>query len=167
MTWNLIHSVSLPSCFITRDGAVSQLLKFGSAFLSYFSWESKIALLCGMTWSANVLNSGAHSFRIFESQKLPCFLTFSYPVPVPEKLCDFHWLQLRITCKSGWIAQAENRYFVSKEGKRLKECALTTQDLPSGDWKYCLGCPAGRHVGVVFLIYSQKSRRSRILLAKS
>ena len=33
----------------------------------------------------------------------------------PEKLCDFHWLQLRITCKSGCIAQAENRYFVSKE----------------------------------------------------
>ena len=48
--------------------------------------------------------SGTHSFRILGSQKLLCFL---YPEPVPKKLCDFYWLQLRITCKSGWIAQAE------------------------------------------------------------
>ena len=31
------------------------------------------------------------------------FLTFPYLEPVPTKLCDFYWLQLRITCKSGWI----------------------------------------------------------------
>ena len=29
---------------ITRDDVVSQRHKLGSAFLSYFSWESKIAL---------------------------------------------------------------------------------------------------------------------------
>ena len=45
------------------------------------------------------------------------FLTFPYPEPVPKKLCDFYWLQLQITCKSGWIAQAEKRYCDSKEGK--------------------------------------------------
>ena len=32
------------SWIFTRDDIGSQLLKFGSAFLSYFSWESKIAL---------------------------------------------------------------------------------------------------------------------------
>ena len=68
------------------------------------------------------------------------FLTFPYPEPVPKKLCDFYWLQLRITCKSGWIAQAEKRYCVSKEGRlqrssrrtTSKGCApdLTAQDLP-------------------------------------
>ena len=40
---------------------VSQRHKFGSAFLSYFSRESK----------------------------LPCFLTFSYPVPVPKNCVIF------------------------------------------------------------------------------
>ena len=45
------------------------------------------------------------------------FLTFPYPEPVPKKLCDFYWLQLQITCKSGWIAQADKRHCVSKEGK--------------------------------------------------
>ena len=69
--------------FITRDDVVSQRLKFGSAFLS-FSWESKIALF------------------------------FNFPVSRArsEKLCDFYWLQPQITCKSGWIAQAEKRYCV-------------------------------------------------------
>ena len=73
---------------ITRDDVVSQRLKFGSAFLSS-SWESKIALF------------------------------FNFPVSRarPEKLCDFYWLQLQITCKSGWIAQGEKRYCVSKDGK--------------------------------------------------
>ena len=56
---------------------------------------------------AQSLNSGAHSFRILGSQKMPFFLTFPSPQPFPKKLCDFYWLQLRITCKSGWIAQAE------------------------------------------------------------
>ena len=71
-----------------RDDVVSQRPKFGSAFLSS-SWESKFSLL------------------------------FNFPVSRarPEKLCDFYWLQLQITCKSGWIAQAEKRYCVSKEGK--------------------------------------------------
>ena len=72
---------------ITRDDVVSQRLKFGSAFLSS-SWESKIA----------------------------SFLTFPYPEPVPKKLYDFYWLQLRIACKSGWIAQAE-KDTASEKGK--------------------------------------------------
>ena len=29
---------------VTRDDVVSKRLKFGSAFLSYFSWESKLVL---------------------------------------------------------------------------------------------------------------------------
>ena len=76
---------------ITRDDVVSQRLKCGSTFLS-FSWESKIALF---------------------------FLTFpTVSRARPEKLCDFYWLQLQITCKSGWIAQTKKkRYCVSKEGK--------------------------------------------------
>ena len=60
------------------------------------------------------------------------FLTFPYPVPVPKKLCDFYWLQLRITCKSGWIAQAEKKNTATaKEGSLLRRggqsqgCALT------------------------------------------
>ena len=81
--------------FITRDDVVSQRLKFGSAFLS-FSWESKIALF------------------------------FNFPVSRArsEKLCDFYWLQPQITCKSGWIAQAEKRYCV---------CVTTQKDItPKG-----------------------------------
>ena len=74
---------------ITWDDVVSQRLKFGSAFLSS-SWESKIALF---------------------------FLTFPYPVPVPRNCVDFYWPQRRSTCKSGWIAQADKTYCVSKGGK--------------------------------------------------
>ena len=58
------------------------------------------------------------------------FLIFPYPVPVPE---NFYWLQLRITCKSGWIAQAEKsmlhqqetatvRPFSSLRSKRFQSC---------------------------------------------
>ena len=70
-----------------------------------------------MTQSASVLNSGAHSFRFLGSQKLPCFFNFPVSRARPEKLCDYYWLQLQITCKSGWIAQPKKRYCVSKEGK--------------------------------------------------
>ena len=49
-----------------RDCVVSQCHKFVSAFISYFSWEQKLAFF---------------------------YLTFPYPVPV-KKFCDFHWLQL-------------------------------------------------------------------------
>ena len=75
---------------ITRDDVVGQRHKLGSAFLSYFSWESKIAFF---------------------------FFKFTVSRARPKKLCDFYWLQLPITCKSGWIAQAEKRYCVSKGGK--------------------------------------------------
>ena len=68
-----------------------------------------------MTQSASDLNSGAHSFRILGSQKFPCFSNFPVSRSRPEKLFDFYWLQLQITCKSGWIAQAEERNLVSKE----------------------------------------------------
>ena len=70
---------------------------------------------------------------------MPCSFNFPVSRARPEKLCDFYWLQLQITCRSGGIAQAEKRYGVSKEGKsnlqrrggrRLKGCALdlTAQD---------------------------------------
>ena len=128
---------------ISRDDVVSQRLKFRSEFLS-FSWESKIGLF---------------------------FLTFPYPVPVPKNCVIF--IGFLFTCKSGWIAQAEKGYCVSKEGKsrltsqrrtKSQDCALdlTAQDLASGDWKYCLGGPAGRFTSFGFLIYSQKARMSRI-----
>ena len=46
-----------------------------------------------------------------------CFFNFPLSRARPEKLCDFYRLQLRITCKSGWTAQAPKRYCVSKGGK--------------------------------------------------
>ena len=62
--------------------------------------------------------SVALSFRFFlGSPKLPCFSKFPVSRARPEKLCDFYWLQLRITCKLGWIAETEKRYGVSKGGK--------------------------------------------------
>ena len=141
---NAVSSQSTCNCkIITRDDVVSQRLKFGSVFLSS-SWESKIV----------------------------CFFNFPVSRACPEKLCDFYWLQLQITCKSGWIAQGEKRYCVSKEGKsklkvwrrtKTQGCALdlTAQDLGSGDLKYCLGAPAGQLAGAGFfilLIYSQKAK---------
>ena len=104
-----------------------------------------VSSLRGMTQSASVFNPGAHSFRRLGSQKLPCFFNFPVSRARPEKLCDFYWLQLQITCKSGWIAQGEKIYCVSKEGKskltayrRMKTqgCALdlTARDLASGDF---------------------------------
>ena len=79
-------------------------------------------------------NSVAHSFRIFLGiQKLPCFFNFPVSRARPEKLCDFYWMQLRITRKSGWIAQAEKsilrqqetaavRPFSSLRSKRFQSC---------------------------------------------
>ena len=107
------------------------------------SQESHLLLL-GMTQSASILKSGAHSFRFLGSQKLPCFFNFPVSHARPEKLCDFYWLQLQITCKLGWIAQAEKRYCMSKEGNskltaqrrtKTQGCALDlmAQDLALGD----------------------------------
>ena len=97
----------------------------------------------GMTQTASVLNSGAHSFRIFlESQILPCFFNFPVSRARPEILCNYYWLQLRITCKSGWIAQAKKKILCQqrRESKltaqrrtKTQGCALMEQDLPSGD----------------------------------
>ena len=83
-------------------------------------------LLRRMTKSASVINSGAHSFPIFlGSQKLPCFLNFPVSRARLAKKCDFYWLQLRITCKSGWIAQAEKKILaVSKEGENKLRCSV-------------------------------------------
>ena len=68
--------------------------------------------------SASIINSGVHTFQIFlGSQKLPCFFNFPITYASYKKLCDCYWLQLRITCKSGWIAQAEKRYCSSKGGR--------------------------------------------------
>ena len=81
----------LLGALITRDDVVPQRRKFGTAFLSC-SWESKIALF---------------------------FFTFPYPEPVPKKMCDFYWLQLRITCKSGWIAPSIS--MITQAGKILRQ----------------------------------------------
>ena len=78
---------------ITRDDVVSQRHKLGSAFLS-------IVFFLGVK----------NCFVFF-------FFKFTVSRARPKKLRDFYWLQLRITCKSGWIAQAEKRYCVSKGGK--------------------------------------------------
>ena len=95
------EDIKFSSAFLS----VSKPSIFGSAFLSYFSWDSKIALF------------------------------FNFPVSRarPEKLCDFYWMQLRITRKSGWIAQAEKsmlrqqetaavRPFSSLRSKRFQSC---------------------------------------------
>ena len=78
--------------------------------------------------------SVAHSFRIFLGiPKLPCFFNFPVSRARPEKLCDFYWMQLRITRKSGCIAQAEKsilrqqetaavRPFSSLRSKRFQSC---------------------------------------------
>ena len=93
VTFDRRIEVPTPFCFLvfifTQGDVVSQRLKFGSAFLSS-SWESKIALF---------------------------FFNFPVSRALPEKKCDFYWLQLQITYKSGRIAQGEKRYCVSKEGK--------------------------------------------------
>ena len=83
-------------------------------------------LLRRMTKSASVINSGAHSFPIFlGSQKLPCFFNFPVSRARLAKMCDFYWLQLRITCKSGWIAQAEKKILAaSKEGENKLRCSV-------------------------------------------
>ena len=89
---------------ITRDDAVSQRHKFRSTFLSNFSWESKIAFF------------------------------FNFPISHAsyKKLCDCYWLQLRITCKSGWIVQAEkDTASANKEAKvRLLHREGQSQVLP-------------------------------------
>ena len=95
--------------FFMGDDLVSQCHKFGSAFLWYFSWEST----------------------------LPCCFNFPISHAPPEKLCDFYWVQLRITCKSGWIAQAEKRYCISKGGKSK----LTAKRRTKSRLTYCTQSP--------------------------
>ena len=48
--------------------------------------SDNISLLRGMTQSASVLNSGAHSIHILGSQKLPCFFNFPVSRARPEKV---------------------------------------------------------------------------------
>ena len=81
-----------------------------------FDFFSSFTRIRGI-YRVSFLNSGAHSFRFLGSQKSLCFFNFPVSRARPEKLYDFYWLQLQITFKSGWIAQAEKRYCVSKEGK--------------------------------------------------
>ena len=76
------------------------------------------------------------------------FFNFSASLAGPEKLCYFYWLQLQITCKSGWIAQAEKRYCVSKEGKsklgqdsRRNECVTNEPQRTSAGRLQKLICP--------------------------
>ena len=99
------------------------------------------------------------------------FLTFPYPLLVPKFCvifigCNFEsrasQVGLHKQKKDTSSAKKGKVNLLRRWGQRLKECALRAQDLPSGDWKYCPGRPAGRHAGVGFLIYSQKARMSRI-----
>ena len=86
-----------------------------------------------MTQSASVINSGVHSFQMFlGSQKLHCFFNFPISHASYKKLFDCYWLQLRITCKSGWIAQAEkDTASANKEAKvRLLHRRGQSQVLP-------------------------------------
>ena len=144
-------------------------------FRSYStSSNNKLLLLRGMTSSASILNSGAHSFRFLGSQKFPCFfLTFLYPVPFPKNYvifigCNFKHVQVRLDCTSRKKILRQQRrdlaYSAEEDKTHGQGCALdlTAQDLASGDWKYCLAGPAGWLAGVGFLIYSQKARMSRI-----
>ena len=135
-------------CIITRDDVVSQRLKFGSAFLS-FSSESKIALF---------------------------FLTFPYPATVPKNCVIFIGYNFKSRGSQVGLHKQKKDTASAKKGKvRLqrssrrttsKGCALdlTAQDLASGDWKYCLGGPAGRLAAFsLLLIHSQKARMSGII----
>ena len=47
-----------------------------------------------------VILTYTNTSRVHSFGRLPVFLTFPYPEPVPKKICDFYWLQLRITCTS-------------------------------------------------------------------
>ena len=108
-----------PVTFVTHKLLPAVLLrKRSSNFAAFLGIILTASYPRWMTKSARVINSVAHSVRIFlGSQKMSCFSNFPVFRARPEKLCDFYWQQLRITCKSGWIAQAEKRYCVSKEGK--------------------------------------------------
>ena len=57
--------------------------------------------------------------RRFSPSPLSLFRFHLSPFPQKRLILrlDFYWLQLQMTCKSGWIAQAEKRYCMSKEGK--------------------------------------------------
>ena len=130
-----------------------------------------------MTSSASVLNSGAHSFRFLRSQKLPCFfLTFPYPATVPKNCVIFIGYNFKSRGSQVGLHKQKKDTASAKKGKvRLqrssrrttsKGCALdlTAQDLASGDWKYCLGGPAGRLAAFsLLLIHSQKARMSGII----
>ena len=124
---------------------VSQRLKFGSVFLSY-SWESKITLF----FNFPVLYPTRKIVWFF----IGCnFESRASQAGLHKQKKDTAW------AKKGKVSLL--RGLLRRWGQRLKERALTAQDLASGDWKYCPGRPAGRHAGVGFLIYSQKARMSK------
>ena len=83
----------------------------------------------GMTWSASIINSDAHSFRIcLGSLKSPAFFNFPVSCVCPEKVCDFHCLQLRLSATSIHVQVRQKIDTLSaKEGKGSKKtqgCAL-------------------------------------------
>ena len=85
----LLITKSTPKLF-TWDDVVSQRDKFGSAFLPYFSWESKIVVF-------------------FKLSRIYAYVSH----PHAEKFYDFYWLQLRIT-------DVQVRFFFYFEGKKRR-----------------------------------------------
>ena len=75
----------------------------------------------------DVISQRLKSFCILGGKKIALFFNFPVSRARPEKLCAFYRLQLRITCKSGWIAQAEKSYLVSKEGKSKLTALIRTK----------------------------------------
>ena len=95
----------MPS-LVTQDHVVSQRHKFDSVFLSYFSWDSKIALF---------------------------FLTFPYPVTVPKNSVIFVGCNFESPASQAGLHKQKTHTASAKEGKgsllcrggQSQGCALT------------------------------------------
>ena len=87
---NASSSIKQHRKLITRDDVVSQRHKFGSAFLSYFSWVSKNCLL---------------------------FLTFPYPVPVTKNCVIFIGCNFESRSSQVGLHRQKKDTASAKEGK--------------------------------------------------
>ena len=72
-----------------------------------------------MTYSASVINSVAHSFRIFlGNQELPLFfLTFPYPMPVPKNCLIFIRCNFESSASQVGLHKQKKDTASAKEGK--------------------------------------------------
>ena len=132
--YDTLHAiVKCGSAFFEDISKGMQILVNYPILLTYMvvMLSSKGTLVCNSSSSVLVLNrtspSLLHTFVAYTTQlsialnipvnALGCLLVFlTFPYPVPKNCVDFYWPQRRSTCKSGWIAQAEKRYCVSKKG---------------------------------------------------